>query len=226
MHVTDLAINKTLGMQLAPPGDGHILEMPASPLLLNHVGTIHASVQFTLAEASSGEFLLRHLGDAQRSVFAVLRTSRFADGVAESLANELASRARALATVLVEVVDAQGVVTMTGQYDWFLQRQCNAAWTVPAPGSVRLAFDACAADAAFAESLIQAAAGGRDVLRRAGLILQGMRRVCDRGSSPERGGDHRSFGHLRVGGAGPACVATVDIDAIGALGRERNGDGD
>jgi acyl-coenzyme A thioesterase PaaI-like protein len=143
MHVTDLAINKTLGMQLAPPGDGHILEMPESPLLLNHVGTIHASVQFTLAEASSGEFLLRHLGDAQRSVFAVLRTSdvkfrkpahgtlrasaRFADGVAESLASELASRARALATVLVEVVDAQGVVTMTGQYDWFLQRQSNAA---------------------------------------------------------------------------------------------------
>ena len=53
-----------------------------------------------------------------------------------------------------------------------------------------------------------------------------MRRVCDCGSGPERGGDHRSFGHLRVGGAGPACVAAVDIDAIGALSRERNGDGD
>jgi hypothetical protein len=117
--------------------------MSESPLLLNHVGTVHASVQFAFAEASSGEFLLRHLGDAQRSVFAVLRTSdvkfrkpahgalrtlaRFADGVAESLASELASRGRALAAVLVEVVDAQGVVTMTGQYDWFLQRQSNAA---------------------------------------------------------------------------------------------------
>src|SRR6185436_19541909 len=129
MHVTDLAINKTLGIQLAPVGHGHILELPESPLLLNHIGTVHASVQFALAEASSGEFLLRHLGDAQRQIFAVLRTSevkfrkpahgalrasaRFADGIAESLTADLASRGRALASVLVEVADAQGVVTMS-----------------------------------------------------------------------------------------------------------------
>src|SRR6185503_7080637 len=143
MHVTDLAINKALGMKLASAGNEHILEMPESPLLLNHVGTVHASVQFALAEASSGEFLLRHLGDAQKEVFAVLRTSdvkfrkpahgdlhasaRFADGGADSLSTELSSRGRALASVLVEVADAQGVVTMTGQYDWFLQRQNNPA---------------------------------------------------------------------------------------------------
>jgi acyl-coenzyme A thioesterase PaaI-like protein len=143
MHVTELAMNKTLGMQLASPGNSHILEMPETPLLLNHVGTVHASAQFALAEASSGEFLLRHLGDGQSQVFAVLRTSavkfrkpahgplrasaRLAEGFAESLATELASRGRALASVLVEVADAQGVVTMTGQYDWFLQRQANAA---------------------------------------------------------------------------------------------------
>ena len=141
MHVTDLAINKTLGMQLAPAGNAHILEMPESPLVLNHVGTIHASAQFALAEASSGEFLLRHLGEAKDQVFAVLRTSdvkfrkpahgalrassRFADGVADSLSTELASRGRALASVLVEVADTNGVVTMSGQYDWFLQRQAN-----------------------------------------------------------------------------------------------------
>ena len=139
MHVTDLAINKTLGMQLAPAGNGHNVELPESPLLLNHVGTVHASVQFALAEASSGEFLLRELGDAQNQVLAVLRTSevkfrkpahgtlrasaRFADGAAESLRAELGSRGRALVSVLAEVADAKGVVTMSGQYDWFLQRQ-------------------------------------------------------------------------------------------------------
>ena len=48
MHVTDLAINKLLGMQLTLPSEGHIPEMPESPLLLNHVGTVHASVQFAL----------------------------------------------------------------------------------------------------------------------------------------------------------------------------------
>ena len=142
MHVTDLAINKALGMQLARAGNGYILEMPESPLVLNHVGTVHASVQFALAEASSGEFLLCHLGAAQSHVFAVLRASdvkfrkpahgalhagaRFADGVADSLSTDLASRGRALASVLVEVSDAHGVVTMTGRYDWFLQRQSHS----------------------------------------------------------------------------------------------------
>ena len=143
MHVTDLAINKALGMQLVPPGADHILELPESPLLLNHVGTVHASVQFALAEAGSGEFLLRHLGEAQSQIFAVLRTSdlkfrkpahgvlrgfaRFAEGDGESLSAELASRGRALVSVLVEVSDEQGVVTMSGRFDWFLQRQTDAS---------------------------------------------------------------------------------------------------
>src|SRR5262245_26873932 len=139
MHATDLAINRTLGMQLAAPGQSHILEMPETSLHLNHVGTVHASVQFALAEAASGEFLLCHLGEAQSQMFAVLRasevkyrkpargvlraTARFADGAADSSNTELAARGRATVSVLVEIADAQGVVTMTGQYDWFLQRQ-------------------------------------------------------------------------------------------------------
>jgi acyl-coenzyme A thioesterase PaaI-like protein len=139
MHVTDLAINKSLGMQLAPAGAAYILEMPGSAVLLNHVGTVHASAQFALAEASSGEFLLAFLGEQQSQVLAVLRTSevkfrkpahgtlrasaRFADGGADSLTTELASRGRALASVLVEVGDLNGVVTMTGRYDWFLQHR-------------------------------------------------------------------------------------------------------
>lgn len=142
MHTTDLALNQALGLRLVPEPNGAILDMPESPLLLNHAGTIHASAQFALAEASSGEFLLRHLGDAQKQVFAVLRTSevkfrkpahgtlhasaKFADGSADSLSAELASRGRALVSISIEVADAQGVVTMAGQFDWFLQRQASA----------------------------------------------------------------------------------------------------
>jgi acyl-coenzyme A thioesterase PaaI-like protein len=143
-HVTDLAINRAMGMQLAPHGSDHIVTLPASPggaLLLNHVGSVHASVQFALAEAGSGELLLQHLGAAQDQVFVVLRTSsvkfrkpapphgelraaaRFLDTDPETLSAELESRGRALVAVLVEVTDTQGVVTMTGQFDWFLQRQ-------------------------------------------------------------------------------------------------------
>jgi acyl-coenzyme A thioesterase PaaI-like protein len=141
MHVTDLEIHKMLGMQLAAAGDAHILVLPESPLVLNHVGTVHAGVQFVLAEACSGEFLLRHLGGDPSRVFAILRTSnvkfrkpahgelrasaQFLEKSRASLTDELASRGRAFASVLVEVSDANAVLTMSGQYDWFLQRQTD-----------------------------------------------------------------------------------------------------
>ena len=96
-------------------------------------------MQFALAEAASGELLLQHLGAPQDQVFAVLRTSsvkfrkpahgelraaaRFLDTDPQTLSVELESRGRALVAVLVEVTDTEGVVTMTGQFDWFLQRQ-------------------------------------------------------------------------------------------------------
>ncbi|MES1999242.1 MAG: DUF4442 domain-containing protein [Pseudomonadota bacterium] len=137
MHVTDLAINKVMGLRFAAPGDSHILEMPESPLLLNHLGSIHAGAQFALAEACSGAFLQRHLDDGQNQVLAVLRTSdvkfrnpahgclrasaQFGGASAESLSSQLAARGRTLASVLVEVSDTQGVITMNGCYHWFLQ---------------------------------------------------------------------------------------------------------
>lgn len=139
MHVTELAINKTMGMQLAAPEAGHLLELPETPLLLNHVGTVHASVQFALAEACSGEFLLRTLGETQNQVFAVLRssnvkfrkpahgalraTARVAEETNAAWSDELATRGRVVVSLHVEVSDTQGVITMSGQYDWFLQRQ-------------------------------------------------------------------------------------------------------
>jgi acyl-coenzyme A thioesterase PaaI-like protein len=139
MHVTEIAIHKLMGMRLAAAGEPHILELPESPLLLNHVESVHAGVQFALAEACSGEFLLRHFGCGPSEVFAVLRTAkvkfrrpahgnlraaaRLEEKPGASPTDELASRGRALAAVLVEVMDANGVVTMSGRYDWFLRRQ-------------------------------------------------------------------------------------------------------
>jgi acyl-coenzyme A thioesterase PaaI-like protein len=149
MHVTDLAINKALGIQISLAGNDYILEMQESPLLLNHVGTVHASAQFAFAEAASGEFLLRQLGDLQNQTFAVLRTAevkfrkpargtlrasaRFVQGAAESLSTELLSRGRALVSMTLEVADADGTITMTGKYDWFLQRQTSADQANPSP---------------------------------------------------------------------------------------------
>ena len=124
MHVTELAIHKLLGIELAAEGDAHTLLLPESPLVLNHVGTVHAGVQFVLAQACSGEFLLRNFGNEPRNVFGVLRTSnvkfrnpasgelrasaQFLEKSIASLRDELMARGRAFVSVLVEVSDANG----------------------------------------------------------------------------------------------------------------------
>jgi len=52
-----------------------------------------------------------------------------------------------------------------------------------------------------------------------------MRRVCDCTSGSQSSGNHRSLGQLCFGCACLASVAAMDIDAIGALSRQRNRDG-
>ncbi len=138
-RVTDLALNRTLGLRAAPAGSGAVLEMPESGLLLNHLGSIHAAALFALAEASSAAFLLDQVPELASGTFAALRSSetkfrrpargclrsvaKFADGDASSLAAELTARGRALGSILVELVDAEGVVVMSGSFGWFLKKE-------------------------------------------------------------------------------------------------------
>jgi acyl-coenzyme A thioesterase PaaI-like protein len=137
MHVTDLPINHLLGIRLAPVGSEHILELPDAPLLRNHLGTIHVTAQFALAEAASGEFLLAALGPRQDEVVGVLRRaeikcSRPANGDLRAWArfetsDEAASFAamwhhrRTNINVRVEIRDATNTLTMRTTHGWFLQ---------------------------------------------------------------------------------------------------------
>src|SRR4051794_16991846 len=62
--VTNLPFNRFVGIQAAG-ADGGILRLPAGDQYLNHLGTVHASAQLSLAEATSGEFLLRVMGETE-----------------------------------------------------------------------------------------------------------------------------------------------------------------
>ncbi len=71
--VTDLPFNRFLGLE---PGSGHpehLLTLPESAQYLNHVGSVHASALFSLAEASSGQFLVTHLELPSDSILPLLR---------------------------------------------------------------------------------------------------------------------------------------------------------
>jgi acyl-coenzyme A thioesterase PaaI-like protein len=134
--VTELPFNSFLGIQRAAD-PAHLLRLPTGEQYLNHLGTVHASAQLALAEASSGEFLLRHFGSPDGIVPVVRRleakfrkpangaVTSTATAAPESLAQldaELASKGHSLISVKVELHDESETHTLSATIEWFIQR--------------------------------------------------------------------------------------------------------
>jgi hypothetical protein len=64
MDLTVLPCNALIGIQKAK-GVSALLPLKEQERLHNHLGTIHAATLFSLAKASSAEFLLRHRGECE-----------------------------------------------------------------------------------------------------------------------------------------------------------------
>ena len=138
MKVTDLAFNQRLGLVAAPAGAAHLLELPLTPALHNHLGSMHAAAQFALAEAASAECLRRHFGAALGEVFAVVRSVEVKyrkpatgdlrafgepdENTRDHLVAEFAARGRFSAVIRVDLKDHTGTLTFHGKFDWFISR--------------------------------------------------------------------------------------------------------
>jgi len=139
LKATDLAYNQALGIRLAPAGAAHLLELPFAPLVLNHLGIMHAAAQFSLAEAASAECLQREFGETVGEVFAVVRGVEvkyrrpatgdlLAFGTLEAQTRErflveLSGRGQTSALILIDLKDRAGTLTFHGQFEWFISRQ-------------------------------------------------------------------------------------------------------
>ncbi len=132
--VTELPFNRHIGLEAGGEGE-ELLRLPEGERYLNHLGTVHASALLALAEASSGELLLKHFGSAEGVVPVVRRleakfrkpahgavgAKAFID--AEELAQlqvNLASKGRAVLSVAVELYDSTGAHVMSATVEWFL----------------------------------------------------------------------------------------------------------
>ncbi len=138
MKATDLPLNRLLGIVPAPAGAAHLLEMPFTPQLHNHLGTMHAAAQFALAEAAGAECLQREFSAAVGPVFAVVRGVEvkyrrpatgdlLAHGTPDestraNLVSDLAGRGRTSAVILVDLKDRAGTLTLHAKFDWFISR--------------------------------------------------------------------------------------------------------
>jgi len=134
MDIAAIPFNRFLGLR----AEGAALSLPEDANYLNHLGTVHASAQFALAEAASGQWLLDRFGTEAANHLAVVRQvsvkfRRPATGeltaeagaaaeVADAFLETLARRGRATIEVSVRLLDAGRNVTLEAAFEWFAQR--------------------------------------------------------------------------------------------------------
>ena len=138
MNTTEIPFNKLVGICKSKDKNEYLLELPASDKLKNHLGTVHASAQFALAEACSGEYLLQIFSKYANSIVPVVRKIEtkfkkpaegkiFAKASIESdskntIIEKLETKGRVIIPVNVVVSNEDHETTMTAKIDWFIQK--------------------------------------------------------------------------------------------------------
>ena len=137
MNITEIPFNKFIEIKSNGEDDaGLYLEFKDD--LKNHLGTFHASAQFALAEACSGFSLLNNFPHLENLVIPVLRKSEIkfkkpassdikakaaiTSEQKEQFERQFDKKGRASIAVIVDITTQDGTVTMTGTYEWFVQR--------------------------------------------------------------------------------------------------------
>jgi acyl-coenzyme A thioesterase PaaI-like protein len=124
------------------PKDRQCLTLELKPNVHNHIGTLHAAAQFTLAETQSGLFLLSLFPDHAEEMMPLLRSSNlkykhpatteltaFASvdkASKEKFEEQYLKKGRAVLTINVELKDAKGTTTMVSEFGWYVQKSTCA----------------------------------------------------------------------------------------------------
>lgn len=135
MNITEIPFVEKVGITRNSNG---LLELSFSESVYNHLRTIHASAQFTLAETASGDFLQSLFPQLVDKVIPIVRDShiKFKKPAVKSIVAHASissealqafndifpKKGRASISVNVEVRDFEGTVTCIGTFNWFIQR--------------------------------------------------------------------------------------------------------
>jgi len=135
MNIQEVPFNRYLGIQPSARKE-YILQMGYDKKVSNHLGTFHAGALFTLAEAASGEFLLRQFPRTDLEIIPVVRkveikysrsvestvyaSADFAERSADAVYTELKERRKAMAEVKVMLYNEAHERTAVSKVVWFL----------------------------------------------------------------------------------------------------------
>jgi len=135
MKIREVPFNRFLGIKPSAR-EGYILELANTHNLLNHLGTLHAGALFSLAEATSGEFLLRQFHNSDLDIIPVVRkadikysrpaesavysTADFAENSVDEVYAGLKERGKVIIEVKVELYNDIDERIAASTVHWFL----------------------------------------------------------------------------------------------------------
>lgn len=136
MEITQIPFNAFIGLEACGPDEKGILRLPDRSEHSNHLGTVHASALFALAEASSGSYLHSSFPNDSSQAFAVLRSSnikyrkpstgqiysvgRIDEADRENCIKALEKRGKGTVSIEIELLNEIEVLVATCRFDWFL----------------------------------------------------------------------------------------------------------
>ena len=135
MEILDIKFNNFLGIEKSG-NHKYIYKIQNKPDYLNHLETIHASVEYAVCEATSGYILQTSFPEFADTVVPILRRSAikyskpamtgiFSTGHIdeirkEKFINDLRTKGRALIEVNIELYDIEDKRILTAEFEWFV----------------------------------------------------------------------------------------------------------
>ncbi|MFZ5988509.1 MAG: YiiD C-terminal domain-containing protein [Bacillota bacterium] len=137
MDITKIPFNEFMKIRKTDK-EGCIFEINDEPQYLNHLGTVHASTQFALAEATSGQYMLEVFKEHRgRKILPVVRavetkykkpakgrifsSAHMSHEEIEKVNESLRTKGRAILEVVVKIHDYDDEVTMVSKFTWYVQ---------------------------------------------------------------------------------------------------------
>lgn len=135
MDLAAIPFAKLIG--ISPSTNEFIFELVDDVKYTNHLGTVAAAAQFSLAEFASGQWMINTFPDIAPKVIPVLRKSEVkfkkpafgkirakvnvSNEIIPEFTNQLTQSKRALISINVIVVNDNDEAVMNGIYEWFIQ---------------------------------------------------------------------------------------------------------
>jgi len=135
MNVLEVPFVKRVGITKTKNNE---LELPFTTDMHNHLQSMHASAQFTLAETASGEYLQTLFPDLVGKVMPVVRGAKIkykkpavnniiaypsiSEEEVKKFETQFSKKGHASISVDVEIKDSENTITCIANYNWFVQK--------------------------------------------------------------------------------------------------------